>query len=155
MQKVLRSINKNIIFWSFINSQLLQGCALAEPGGPWCLTFALRRLENNLRFFIQIICWAPLILQFHGTRLPSIFLRVQPWLIILVQRPVWRICMWILGLRRRVAVQLMQCKCTSKSRYGGLGFKPHPSHCFHLYSKNFTALSPKCTKSVPATYMYR
>ena len=35
-----------------------QGCALAEPGGPWRLTFALRRLEN-LRFFIQIICWAP------------------------------------------------------------------------------------------------
>ena len=23
-----------------------QGCALAEPGGPWCLTFALGRLEN-------------------------------------------------------------------------------------------------------------
>ena len=36
----------------------VQGCALAEPDGPWPLTFALRRLEN-LRFFIQIICWAP------------------------------------------------------------------------------------------------
>ena len=35
-----------------------RGCALAEPGGPWCLTFALRQLEN-LRFFIQITCWAP------------------------------------------------------------------------------------------------
>ena len=35
-----------------------QGCALAEPGGPWPLTFAFGRLEN-LRFFIQIICWAP------------------------------------------------------------------------------------------------
>ena len=35
-----------------------QGCALAEPGGPWRLTFALGRLENH-RFFIQIICWAP------------------------------------------------------------------------------------------------
>ena len=35
-----------------------QGCALAEPGGPWRLTFALGRLEN-LRFFIQIICWTP------------------------------------------------------------------------------------------------
>ena len=32
-----------------------QGCALAEPGDPWRLTFALGRLEN-LRFFIQIIC---------------------------------------------------------------------------------------------------
>ena len=31
---------------------------LAELGGPWCLTFAFRQLEN-LRFFIQIICWAP------------------------------------------------------------------------------------------------
>ena len=36
----------------------LQGCALAEPGGPWRPTFILGRLEN-LRFFIQIICWAP------------------------------------------------------------------------------------------------
>ena len=37
---------------------IFQGCALAEPGGPWRLTFALGQLEN-LRFFIQIICWAP------------------------------------------------------------------------------------------------
>ena len=35
-----------------------QGCALAEPGGPWHPTFAPGQLEN-LRFFIQIICWAP------------------------------------------------------------------------------------------------
>ena len=35
-----------------------QGCALAESGGPWRLTFASGRLEN-LRFFIQIISWAP------------------------------------------------------------------------------------------------
>ena len=35
-----------------------QGCALAEPGGPWRLTFILGRLEN-LRFFLQIICRAP------------------------------------------------------------------------------------------------
>ena len=54
-----------------------QGCALAEPGGPWRLTFALGRLEN-LRFFIQIICWAPWILQFQSTGPPSIFLRAQP-----------------------------------------------------------------------------
>ena len=40
----------------------MQGCALAEPCGPWHLTFALGRL-GNLRFFIQIICWAPQILQ--------------------------------------------------------------------------------------------
>ena len=60
-----------------MQSVLIQGCALAEPGGPWRLTFALGRLEN-LRFFIQIICWAPWILQFQSTGLPSIFLRAQP-----------------------------------------------------------------------------
>ena len=54
-----------------------QGCAVVEPGGPWRLTFALGRLEN-LRFFIQIISWAPWILQIHSTELPSIFLRAQP-----------------------------------------------------------------------------
>ena len=41
---------------------IFQGCALAEPSGPWRLTFAPGRLEN-LTFFIQIICWAPEILQ--------------------------------------------------------------------------------------------
>ena len=33
-------------------------CSVAEPGGPWCLTFPLGQLEN-VRFFIQIACWAP------------------------------------------------------------------------------------------------
>ena len=38
---------------------LRQGCAVAEPGGPWCLqTFALGQLEN-LTFFVLIICRAP------------------------------------------------------------------------------------------------
>ena len=27
-----------------------QGCALAEPGGPWRLTFALGRLQHSLAF---------------------------------------------------------------------------------------------------------
>ena len=36
----------------------VQGCTLAEPGGPWCPTFAPGRLEN-LRFFTQIIGQAP------------------------------------------------------------------------------------------------
>ena len=58
-----------------------QGCALAEPGGPWRLTFALREQEH-LRFFIQIIlCRAPWILQFQDTGLPSILLRAQPGLL--------------------------------------------------------------------------
>ena len=55
----------------------LHGCALAKPGGPWRLTFALGRLEN-LRFFIKITCWAPWILQVQSTGVPSIFLRAQP-----------------------------------------------------------------------------
>ena len=56
---------------------MLQGCALAEPGGPWRLTFVLGRLEN-LSFFIEIICWAPWISQVQSTGLPSIFVRAQP-----------------------------------------------------------------------------
>ena len=49
-----------VIFRQFktLNSNNFQGCALAEPGGPWRLAFAPGQLEN-LRFFIQIICWAP------------------------------------------------------------------------------------------------
>ena len=71
-------IQKRIIYWSKSSTtQVDQGCALAEPGGPWRLTFALGPLEN-LRFFIQIICWAPWILQFQSTGPPSIFLRAQP-----------------------------------------------------------------------------
>ena len=57
-------------------SKEIQGCALAEPGGPWHLTFALGRLEN-LSLFIQIICWAPWIFQVKSTGLPSVFLRAQ------------------------------------------------------------------------------
>ena len=53
-----------------------QGCILAEPSGPWCLTFALGWLEN-LRFSIQIMCWAPWILQVHCTGLPSISLELS------------------------------------------------------------------------------
>ena len=54
-----------------------QGCALAEPGGPWRLTFVLGRLEN-FSFFIEIICWAPWISQVQSTGLPSILVRAQP-----------------------------------------------------------------------------
>ena len=46
-------------FWVFpMDINVQQGCALAEPGGSLRATFAPGRLEN-LRFFIQIICWAP------------------------------------------------------------------------------------------------
>ena len=54
-----------------------QGCALAEPSGPWCLTFVLGGLEN-LSFFIEIISWENWISQVQSTGLPSIFLRAQP-----------------------------------------------------------------------------
>ena len=56
---------------------MLQGCALAEPGSPWCLTFVLGQLEN-LSFFIEIICWVHWISQVQSTGLPSIFPRAQP-----------------------------------------------------------------------------
>ena len=55
----------------------VHGCAVAKAGGPWPPTFALGQLEN-LRYFIQIIWWAPQILQVQITGLPSIFFRVQP-----------------------------------------------------------------------------
>ena len=44
--------------WEIFFGVITKGCALAEPGGPWCLTFALAQLAN-LSFFIQIMCWAP------------------------------------------------------------------------------------------------
>ena len=65
---------------TFESHEGLQGCALAKPGDPWCQTFALGQLEN-LRFFVQIICWAPWILQVQCTGLPSIFLRAQSWVV--------------------------------------------------------------------------
>jgi len=55
---------KTCISYSFggrrctVHTWCMQGCALAQPGGPWQPTFAPGQLEN-LRFLIQIICWAP------------------------------------------------------------------------------------------------
>ena len=58
----LTVVNYLLLCLHFRCPYYMQGCALAEPSGPWRmawhLTFALGRLEN-LRFFIQIICWAP------------------------------------------------------------------------------------------------
>ena len=51
-------ISRALLYLAYMFINKLQDCALAEPGGPWCLTFAPGRLEN-LRFFIQIISWAP------------------------------------------------------------------------------------------------
>ena len=56
------------------SSNPVQGCARAKPGGPWCPIFALEQLENR-RYFIQIIWWAPQILQVQITGLTSIFFR--------------------------------------------------------------------------------
>ena len=33
------------------------------PRAPWCITCALRQLENLSFFFKEIVCWAPLISQ--------------------------------------------------------------------------------------------
>ena len=40
--KCLNAANYNLTF----ADSYLQGCALAEPSGPWHLTFALQQLEN-------------------------------------------------------------------------------------------------------------
>ena len=50
-------------------SLLPQACTLAEPGGLWCLTFALGLLEN-LTIFMQIICCVPGISHVQSTGLP-------------------------------------------------------------------------------------
>ena len=76
----------HICIW--IKYYYYQGCALAEPGGPWCLTFVPGRLEN-LSFFIEIICWAPWISLVQSTGLPSIFLRAQPWLLFIYYRFIY------------------------------------------------------------------
>ena len=60
MQKVDNAIQW-IKFYPVDNAiyvSLIQGCALAEPCDPWHITFAQGQLEN-IRFFIQILCWAP------------------------------------------------------------------------------------------------
>ena len=46
----------------------LKGCAVAVPGGPWYLTFALG-LQENIMFWIT---------QVQGIGLSSIFLKTQP-----------------------------------------------------------------------------
>ena len=65
------------ICFSCRNEKLSAGLCSSRARWPRCLTFAPWRLEN-LSFFIQIICWAPWILQVQSTGLPSIFLRAQP-----------------------------------------------------------------------------
>ena len=61
---------------NLIESPALGLCS-SRAQWPLAPNFYPRRLKN-LRFFIQIICWAPWILQLQSTGLPSIFLRAQP-----------------------------------------------------------------------------
>ena len=70
--------DRDLTCWSILKGK--QGCALAEPGGPWRLTFVVGWL-GNLCFFIQIVCWAHWISQVQSTGLPSIFLKAQPWVV--------------------------------------------------------------------------
>ena len=67
----------------------MQGCAVAEPGGPWCPTFALRWL-GNLSFFCTNHNMLGTI-KFRGsevqsTGLPSFFVehRIEKWFLIFV-----------------------------------------------------------------------
>ena len=64
------SLLKKIIVWR-------EGCALAKPGCPWWLTFALGRLGNH-SLFVVIPCWAPWISQVQSSGLSSIFPGAQP-----------------------------------------------------------------------------
>ena len=66
-----------ILYWSFKCKAVGQGCALAEPGGHWPQTFASGQLQN-LRFFIEIQCWEPWILQVQSPGPPSMFCTAQP-----------------------------------------------------------------------------
>ena len=70
---------------------------LSSSRACWPLTFALGWREN-LRFFKQIICWAPRILQVQSTGLPSIFLKAltptkKTWGLCICSGPVkWNCC---------------------------------------------------------------
>ena len=57
-------LNRNSFQSSVPICKAKQGCALAEPSGPWRLTFAPGHLEN-LSFLIEIIL--PGILDFTGS----------------------------------------------------------------------------------------
>ena len=59
---LFRSILEQLSWATFIWQQ---GCALAEPGGPWGLTFALGRLEN-LIFLIQSYAGHPRFYSFRA-----------------------------------------------------------------------------------------
>ena len=63
----------------FVDQPLLWALALAEPGGPWHLTFVLGWLEILCLFDTNHMLGT---LDFTSSepRLPSIFLRVQPWI---------------------------------------------------------------------------
>ena len=51
---------------------------LAVSGSPWHLILLLGNYKN-VTFSIEVICWAPRILQVQSTGLPSIFLTAQTW----------------------------------------------------------------------------
>ena len=63
---------------SFID--IIRAVLQQSPVAPGAQLLPPAQLEN-LRFFIQIICWAPQILHFQSTGLPSIFLRTEPCII--------------------------------------------------------------------------
>ena len=52
--------------------EYMQGCALAEPSGPWHLTFALGQLENLIFFSYKSYAGHPRFYSF------GIFPRAQP-----------------------------------------------------------------------------
>ena len=54
----------SFLYLSYSVHVCMQGCSLAGPGDPWCLSFALRRQEN-LSFFIQSYAGHPRFYSFR------------------------------------------------------------------------------------------
>ena len=71
----------NHYFYSMI--KIAQGCALAVPGGPLVPNFCSQKIEDP-RFLLEIICRAPWISQVQSTGLPSIFLRAQCFMLMVI-----------------------------------------------------------------------
>ena len=58
------------------------GSTLSAPGGPWCLTFAPRRLENLSFFYTNhMMGTLDFTKQFQSTGLPFIFRTAERWML--------------------------------------------------------------------------
>ena len=70
-------IGVHTICFSCRNEKLSAGLCCSRARWPLARNFCSRATRKS-QIFIQIISWAPWILQVQSTGLPSIFLRTQP-----------------------------------------------------------------------------